>query len=193
MVKTQPWLVTDTEEADGQTAEVMYCHLCTRHQTSGLNGSAVWTLQGCRTLRLDKVISHEQTEHHQFAVKLETEVQVSIDKAFTEKPPLNEESETVVCATKLLHFHIKHNIPQTTVYEVLIDFSIEELKSPLLAHLKQGKNASYKNQTITDELLAAMTADIEETLQHRVRSSHTYSVMTDEAIDIANHKHFFAL
>ncbi|XP_045187150.2 zinc finger protein 862-like [Mercenaria mercenaria] len=168
----------------------MYCRLCQKHKTKGLNGSEVWSQIGCRSLRLDKVTTHENSDQHQSAVKLETESQLSIEQSFSDRTPLNEkEFEAVVCATKVVHFLVKHNIPHTTVYEEFIKFAVEELKSPILANLSRSKNAKYTSQTTADELLSAMSQDIEETLRKRVTSSPAYSVMTDEATDIANRKH----
>jgi uncharacterized protein YigE (DUF2233 family) len=49
----------------------------------------------------------------------------------------------MTCATKILHFLIKHNIPHTTVFKDFVDFATDELKCPDLQHLRQGKNATY--------------------------------------------------
>ena len=45
---TRPWLYCKIEDS----YEVMYCSLCQKHQTSGLNLSTVWFQRGCQSVRL---------------------------------------------------------------------------------------------------------------------------------------------
>jgi hypothetical protein len=104
------------------------------HHTIGRNGSSVWTTTGCRSLRVDKVREHEklEREQHQDAVKIERQNQTNIQTATSERTQ-------TVCASKVVHFLVKHNIVHTAVYEYFIDFAINELKSPVLAHLFKGR------------------------------------------------------
>jgi hypothetical protein len=63
------------------------------------------------------VRDHEKSEEHQDAVKIETQNQMNIQTATNERTPLEEkEFEAVVCASKVVHFLVKHNIPHTAVY-----------------------------------------------------------------------------
>ncbi|WAR10050.1 K1586-like protein [Mya arenaria] len=187
---TRPWLYTRSEESDKGQVDVMFCKLCQKHNTKGLNGSAIWNIKGCATLRQDKVADHENSDMHRKAMRIETEVQLDIGTAFRDRLPMGpEEFKAVTCAMKILHFLIKHNVPQTTVFKDFIDFATTELKCPDLKHLKQGKNATYTSTTTTDEFLQAMVEDIEETVKERVLESPGYAVMTDETTDISNKKH----
>lgn len=97
--------------------------------------------------------------------------------------------EAVICASKVVHFLVKHNIPHTTVQEDFIDFAINDLKSLVIAHLSKSKNASYKSRATADELLNAMSEDIQDTVKQRVKASPAYAVLTDETTDVSNKKH----
>ena len=100
-----------------------------------------------------------------------------------------KEFEAVVCATKMLHFFIKHNIPHTTVFKDFVDFATNELNCPALRYLKQSKNATYTSNTTVNELINSMVEDIEKTLKERVEKSPGYAVMTDETTDVSNDRH----
>ncbi|XP_045207438.2 E3 SUMO-protein ligase KIAA1586-like [Mercenaria mercenaria] len=168
----------------------MLCELCSKHKTQGRNGNSVWITTGCKSLRLDRVTDYERSDQHKDAVKLETEDQMTIENSFNEKTPLSDkEFEAVVCASKVIHFLVKHNIPHTTVYEDFIDFAINKLKSPVLANLSKGKNVTYKSCATPEELLTAMSDDIQETVKQNIKQSHANSVLTDEATDVSNKKH----
>ena len=56
----------------------MYCRLCQKYNVKARNESVVWSMGGCRTRRLDRVVAHETSEQHQQAFKLETCAQLGI-------------------------------------------------------------------------------------------------------------------
>lgn len=96
----------------------MLCELCDEHKTHGRNGNSVWTSSGSRTPCLDTVQEHERSEQHRNAITLETQAQMTTENSFNEWTPMSEkEFEAVVCAAKVVHFLVKHNIGHTTVYE----------------------------------------------------------------------------
>ncbi|XP_060598671.1 E3 SUMO-protein ligase KIAA1586-like [Ruditapes philippinarum] len=187
--ENRPWLFV--EKSDNGQTNAMFCKLCQKHKSRGMNGSVTWTEKGCVTIRKDKVTDHENSEMHKFSLRLETEEQLGIHSAFSEKrlPMGEKEFEAVTCATKILHFLIKHNIPHTTVFKDFINFATTELKCPALQHLEKGKNAMYTSNTVVNELVNCMVDDIESTLKDRVERSPGYAVMTDETTDVTNDKH----
>ena len=189
--ENRPWLYLGHENYDNGPIRAMFCKLCQKHKSKGMNGSAIWNERGCVTLRKDKVVDHENSEMHKFSVRLETEEQINIHSAFSEnRLPMGEkEFEAVVCATKMLHFLIKHNIPHTTVFKDFVDFATNELNCPALQYLKQSKNATYTSNTTVNELINSMVEDIEKTLKERVEKSPGYAVMTDETTDVSNDRH----
>lgn len=169
--ENRPWLYA--EKSDNGQINAMFCKLCQKHKSRGLNGSVTWTGKGCVTIRKDKVTDHENSEMHKFSLRLETEEQLGIHSAFSEKrlPMGEKEFEAVTCATKILHFLIKHYIPHTTVFKDFVNFATKELKCPALQHLEKGKNAMYTSNTTMDELVNCMVDDIESTLKERVEKS----------------------
>lgn len=189
--ETRPWLYSSCEtEEDENIVTVMYCKLCQKHNTIGLNGSKIWNSQGSRTLRLDKVTEHEISSQHQRALQLETQQQLGIEQAFSDGTPVTDkEFEALKSAMKCLHFLVMHNIPHTTVFKDFINFGIDELRSPILAHLSVGKNAQYTSHRVADEFLDVMVADIEDVLVSKVNRSPAYCLMTDESTDVSNRKH----
>ena len=166
----------------------MFCQLCEKHQIKARNGSGVWATEGCRTLRLDKVVNHETSEQHQEALRLETGSQLNIETSFNESVN-QEEFRAISAAMKCLHFLIKHNIPHTTLFKEFINFATDELKCPDLQHLSKGKNAQYTSNRMIDEFISAMSENIEETLTAKINDSPAYSLMMDEATDVGNRKH----
>ena len=188
---TRPWLFTKSEEDDdGKSRCAMFCRLCQKHKVNARNGSPVWCTEGCKTLRLDKVVSHENSEQHQQALKLETCHQLGIEASLSEKDAINsKEFAAISTAMKCLHFLIKHNIPHTTIYKDFIEFARDELECPQLQPLNAGKNAKYTSHRTIDEFISCMAEDIEETLKEKINDSPSYSLMMDEATDVSNRKH----
>ncbi|XP_052767960.1 zinc finger protein 862-like [Mya arenaria] len=128
---------------------------------------------------------------HRSALRVETEVQLNISDAFQQKKmPMGEnEFKALICATKILHFLISHNLPYTTLFKDFVNFATNELQCQDLQHLKQGKNATYTSPTIADEFMDSMATDIEETVKQRVKDSPGYAIMSDETTDVSNNKH----
>lgn len=107
-------------------------------------------LQNCST--------GQSSEQHQTALQLETKKLCSIAEAFNERTPVSlKESEAVVCANKLLHLHLKHNIPHITFFKDLVNFAISEMKIPVLQHLNKAKYANYTSHHTIDKLIDTMT------------------------------------
>lgn len=185
--ETRPWLFTRMED-DGTF--VIYCKLCRKHKTKGMNGSITWNEKGCAILRLDKVVDHEKSEMHKTALRIETSEQMNIAAAFEEKTKLgHEEFQALKCATKILHFLIRHNIPHNTIFKDLVNFATDELQCPDLQFLKKGQNAKYTSTTFVNELITSMSEDIEETLKEKISKSPGYALMNDETTDVSNKKH----
>lgn len=58
-----------------------------------------------------------------------------------------------------------------------------------MKNLNVSKTAQYKSPEIVAELLDLMSSETRNNVLDEMRNSPTYSLMVDEVMDIASHKH----
>jgi len=181
----RPWLYCSKDE----DLDVMYCRLCQKHNTKGLNGSSKWNKEGYACKRLDKVKDHEQGEQHRQALELETRQQLGIENAINQESITDKDAKAITSAIKCLNFLLQHNIPYTDIFKAFIDFATHELHAPDLQYLSVGSNAKYTSHRMVDEFIDTMAEHVEDAVYTNIKSSPAYSIMADESTDVSNRKH----
>ncbi|XP_033729785.1 SCAN domain-containing protein 3-like [Pecten maximus] len=176
----RPWLINRTVCTDEEPYVVMLCRLCIKHQTS----TSVWTVDGCRTIRLDKVKDHEKSSQHKTSLAKEDarsagEAQATSVSTSTEK--------AVRDALKVLFYIVQNNL-SLDLFSSMVDMCID-VGSPTLQHLRLAKNASYTSWDIVQELLSFLSEEVQRTVLTEIRQSPCYGLMVDEVCDVVSNKH----
>ena len=60
------------EDEDGQMKQVLYCKLCRKWKTTGLNGTTTWGETPCTYVREDKIKLHLKSKQHNEAIIIES-------------------------------------------------------------------------------------------------------------------------
>ena len=127
---------------------------------------------------------------HNSSISIET----SLNTPDAKGVKCSEESpvfKAVEAAMKCLNFLIQNNISHTTVFRPLIEFCIDELKSPVLAPLKKSKDAvaSYTSYETVNEFISSMAETQRGSIIDSISNSPYFSLMADETTDKSNRKH----
>lgn len=126
---------------------------------------------------------------HKRAVSFETNNNMFTESLEKELETNSELFSAIEGAMKCMKFLIQHNLPHHLLFEPLINFCTDELKSPVLLPLKKAKNCNYTSHRTVDEFLEVMAKTKEDEILEDISSSPCFSVLTDELSDITNRKH----
>ena len=162
----------------------MFCKLCIAHCNVGA-GERCWVDYGCRTLRKDALIAHEKTTQHRDAIKAELHVDSIAEKMTTEAQAVTED------AMKIVNFIVQHNLPLDLfgdIVQLAVDLGAARLKK-----LNAGKNATHTSAYTVSGLLQCLKKQVDEKVTANIRDSPMYSILADEVMDVASHKHLAML
>ena len=179
----RPWLKVQVDVGENDAAVTsMICSLC-QEFSIGSNSNKTWTDGGCKTLRLDKVKSHEVSEQHKssLALSLSKKIPDVADNVSTAA------KDSITDALKVLRFITMKNLP-LDLFKDMIDLCVD-VGSATLANLRLVKNASYSSWDIVDDLLTTLSDQVKETVVSEVKQSPSFSTMVDEVYDRTTEKH----
>ncbi|XP_035683974.1 zinc finger protein 862-like [Branchiostoma floridae] len=193
-LKKYKWLVPVTNE-DGEVVG-MLCSTCRRHNQRQRSGEYYWSKEPVSSLRSDMVGGHPTSTQHEAAVqkdkaRLAAAVTGGIAQAF--QRVVSVQGEALTKAMKVLYFLAKEEIPHTTKFSSLLDFSKDHLGCDVLSHLNQGGNANYRSERILQELLKVMAGQIQEQHEALLQESTFYGLQCDETTDITTTKELVLL
>lgn len=184
--ETYPWV----SPVHTNEKSVLFCSLCTKwHKDCVTYNNSPWIKNGYLTVRLDKLREHSNSAMHKKAISYEANKNM-LDECSEKDLETNSELVAAIeSAMKCMNFLIKHNLPHHSLFEPLINFCIDELKSPVLLPLKKAKNCNYTSHRTVDEFLEIMAKTKEDEILEEIKSSPCFSVSTDETCDVTNRKH----
>ena len=162
---------------------VLFCLMCQKFNSTGLNGSRKWVDIGCRSVRLDKVKEHEASSQHKNAVV------ASLTETLDEVTDKIDDASynAVMDATKVLQFLLTKNLP-LSLFGELTDLCIA-VGSKSLSNLRLAKNATYTSDDIVKELLTLLHKEVKTEVTSAIKSSPCYATMVDEVCDLTIEKH----
>ncbi len=179
--KNYAWLLYDNEE------RAMYCKLCMRYGNLPRNGSGKWVKVGCTSLRHDKLLKHTASAMHRDSeISSHEEARASLTGGIRGalEVPITEERKAVIGALKCLYFLAKNELPHTTKFTSLVDFSIN-MGCSFMKQLRRGGNASYRSKQVVAEFLFCLSDCIKQKVLLTMRNSPTISILIDESTDVS--------
>ena len=181
--RDRPWLQHCIEDTEDGHISVLYCQLCQKYNSAGLNGSKKWVNVGCRSLLLDKIKDQKTSSQHKNALA------ASLSDSL---PNMNDKADdaaynAVLDATKVLQFLLTKNLP-LSLFGDLTNLCIA-VGSETLSNLRLAKNATYTSDDIVKELLSLLHQEVKTERKTAIKSSPCYATMVDEVCDLTIEKH----
>ncbi|KAL5022803.1 hypothetical protein ScPMuIL_001958 [Solemya velum] len=155
----------------------MYCRPCVKA------GKRNTMTSGCRTYKTSSMTRHEAISDHTAAVsapKLALQFEAAAANAFS------EEEEAILKAIKTVFWMASENLPLSK-YEGLMGL-MKDLEVPKLECLKVSERIDYTSYYTANEILAAISDQIEEEVDQKIRDSPFITLLSDESTDITNTK-----
>ena len=163
-----PWLTFE----DG----AMYCKLCLK------KGKKNTMTAGCKTFKMSSLTKHEELTDHKHAIaegELQENFNASLSKVFI------EEDEVIMKAMKAVYWMASENLPMTK-YESMMHL-LKDLGVPI-ACLQVSERVDYKIYHTANDILSAISAQIDAEVSERIERSPFVTILADESTDIANKK-----
>ena len=142
-------------------------------------GHDIWNQTPCRRLRLQSIVSHENSSAHMESVRLELRFQ-SQNIAHLTNPVIPRRGIEQAFAS--LYFLAKQRIPHTTNFEPLLDF-LELLGVSVKSDIQIARNATYTSMRSIQEMLFILSEIIETKSLNEMRESDHFALMFDETTD----------
>ena len=116
----------------------MLCTLCQKHQaqSNAKNSSGVWATTPCVRITHQAVVQHEGSKGHQAAVAVVADQATCRDIITGLQEHQSLQRQAFIGALRCLYWLIKEEIPHTTKYESLLNFS-REMGCSYFSHLDQ--------------------------------------------------------
>ena len=134
----------------------MLCKLCRKYNQHSF-GHDIWNQTPCRRLRLQSIVSHENSSAHMESVRLELRFR-SQNIAHLTNPVIPKRG--IEQAFSSLYFLAKQRIPHTTNFEPLLDF-LELLGVSVKSDIQIARNATYTSMRSIQEMLFILSEIIE--------------------------------
>ena len=116
----------------------MFCKLCRKYNQQSY-GHDIWAKTACKRLRLQSIISHEDSSAHRESIRLELSgPQRNIAHIINPTIP----KKGIEQAFDSLYFLAKQRIPHTTSFEPLLDF-LEVMGVSVKSDIQIARNATY--------------------------------------------------
>ena len=163
-----PWLTFE----DG----AMYCKLCLK------KGKKNTMTAGCKSFKTSSLTRHEELTDHKHAIaegELQANFNASLSKMFI------EEDEAIMKAMKAIYWMASENLPMTK-YESMMQL-LKDLGVPI-ACLKVSERVDYESYYTANEILSAISTQIDAEVSERIERSPFVTILADESTDIANKK-----
>ncbi|KAK3747890.1 hypothetical protein QZH41_001354 [Actinostola sp. cb2023] len=129
------------------------------------------------------MMRHEQFADHKSAIQA-VELKDNFDAAFAKAN--SQEDEAVIKALKVVYWLASENLPMSK-YESLMQL-LKELEVPKIECLKVNNRIDYESYYTANELLSAISSQIDEELDKKIEKSPVVTVLADESTDISNTK-----
>jgi len=168
-LKLWPWLKYE----EGK----MFCTECLK------NGRVNSFTTGCETFKTSSMVRHEATTDHQ-SNKETTLLQAGM-KTAVENSKIEEDRAVIKCL-KVVYWLASENLPLSK-YESLMKL-LKRLDVPELDCLQIGKRIDYESYYSANEMLEAISDDIDEEITEKLKLSPCVTVFADESTDISNTK-----
>lgn len=163
-----PWL---SVKDDG-----VYCVYCTSCNRTIRSGIGTFVLQPHTGTRPDKLMDHQASLSHQLNADEYRLTQTRIANKNTlvdifQQSTVVSVDEAAFCdAMKCLYFLVKHEMPHTTLFSPLRDFSIM-MGNEKLSLLDRSKNVNYRSEQTIQEMLEAINCVMEADVIEEVSAS----------------------
>lgn len=155
----------------------MFCKICVKH------GKKNTMTTGCKTFKTSSLTRHEELTDHKVAVsavELSANFEAAVSKAFS------EEDEAMIKAMKVVYWLASENLPLAK-YESLMQL-LKDLGVPKIACLKVSERVDYESYYAANEILTAISSQIDEDLNEKIQQSPFVTMLADESADISNLK-----
>ena len=137
---------------------------------------------GCKTFKMSSLTKHEELTDHKHAIaegELQENFNASLSKVFI------EEDEVIMKAMKAVYWMASENLPMTK-YESMMHL-LKDLGVPI-ACLQVSERVDYKSYYTANDILSAISAQIDAEVSERIERSPFVTILADESTDIANKK-----
>ena len=154
----------------------MYCKLCLK------KGKKNTMTAGCKSFKTSSLTRHEELTDHKHAIaegELQANFNASLSKMFI------EEDEAIMKAMKAVYWMASENLPMTK-YESMMQL-LKDLGVPI-ACLKVSERVDYESYYTANEILSAISTQIDAEVSERIERSPFVTILADESTDIANKK-----
>ena len=176
---TNKWLKGREHWLEYIPSQGMFCKLCRKYDKHSY-GHDIWNRTPCTRLRLQSIISHENSAAHRESVRLElTEIPSrNIANIINPTVPKRGMEQAFSC----LYFLTKQRIPHTTNYEPMLDF-LELLGLTVKTDIRVARNATYTSSKSIQEMVFILSEVIENKILNEMREADHFSLMFDETTD----------
>lgn len=153
----------------------MYCTSCVK---SGKQNSFT---AGCECFKTSSLSRHADTSDHKSSLVVK-DLQANMKAAI--KVPGSQQDQAITKAMKVVYWLATENIPLSK-YESLVGL-LTELGVPLLNCLKHNDKVDYQSYYFANEMLEAISNDIDAEIDEKLKESPCVTPLADESTDLAN-------